>query len=207
MRYDDIVRMAIQYSDRQDDDGEVLSNIDSFLRIVEARINRVLSVQDQSKRAVIVTEEGQEYYGLPYDFSGLRDIEIRTSLTSTDRSTPTYMNPEQMNDHVALGGSRYAYTIIDGQIHLIPTTAECIIEIVYYSTLRPLDAISVQETWLSISSPDIYIFGLLVEISAFIRDFEASARWNDRFTNELKNLITDDQESRWSGSALQIKIG
>ena len=207
MKYAEIISTAIDYADRKDDDGEIANVIDSFLRIVEARINRVLKVQDQSKRAVMVTVEGQEYYGLPFDFSGLRDIEIRSTLIASERSTPMYLNPEQMNNHVTVGSSKYAYTIIDGQIQLNPTTDNCLIEIIYYSTLEPLNDNSTQETWLSRSSPDMYIFGLLVEISAFVKDVASTQVWDERFKSELANLSKDDQESRWSGTSLYIKLG
>ena len=207
MKYSEIVFTAIDYADRKDDDGEVAGVIDSFLRIVEARINRVIKVQDQSKRAVMVMVDGQEYYGLPYDFSGLRDIEVRESLIATTRTTPAYVNPEQMNNHVTLQGQKRVYTIIDGQIQINPVTEGSLIEIVYYSTLAPLNDNSNQETWLSRIAPDIYIFGLMVEISAFVKDASAAASWEQRFLTELNNLSVDDQESRWSGPALQIRVG
>ena len=210
MKYADIIDLAIEYADRSDDDGEVIAQIDRFLRVVEARINRKIKVQNQSKRAVIETREGIEYYGLPYDFSGIRDIEVKQTISGSDRSTPRYVNPEQMNEYVSVGGGQqgsYVYTIIDGQIQLNPTTDGCLIEIVYYARLPPLDGDTQQETWLSIQDPDIYVFGLVVEISAFTKDPESARIWDGRFKEELAALVTDDQESRWSGPALQIRTG
>jgi len=207
MRYHEIVNAAINYSDRRDDDGEILDNITTMLRFVESRVNKLINVQQQTRRAVMVTEEGDEYYGLPFDFAGLRDIEIRTTLDSTDRSTPEYLNPEQMNNHVASGSTKYAYTIIDGQIQLNPPTDNCVLEIVYYAKLLPLDAVSIQENWLSITAPDIYVFGLLVEISGFTRDAESGQIWDGRFLQEIQNMADHDQDSRWSGTSLFVKTG
>ena len=207
MRYDEIVSAAMRISDRTDDDGEVLAIIDTFFRLVESRVNKLVNVQEQTRRAVMVTDENQEYFGLPFDFSGLRDIEVKTSLTDPTRYTPGYLSPEQMNNHVTIESSKFAYTIIDGQIQLNPTTEDCVLEIVYYAKLLPLDAQSIQENWLSIEAPDIYIFGLLVEISSFVRDSEAAGLWDSRFIQEIQNMNTHDQETRWSGTALQIKLG
>lgn len=210
MKYADIIDLAIEYADRSDDDGEVRNQIDRFLRIVEARVNRKIKVQNQSKRAVIETKEGIEYYGLPYDFSGIRDIEVKQTISGSGRSTPRYVNPEQMNEFVDQGGGttgEYVYTIIDGQIQLNPTTIGCLIEIVYYARIPPLDADTQQENWISIQDPDIYVFGLVVEISVFTKDPDAARVWDERFKEELAALVTDDQESRWSGPALQIRTG
>ena len=46
MTYNDIVNLTLGYADRQDD--EVATRMDNFLRVTEARINRVLMTLDMS---------------------------------------------------------------------------------------------------------------------------------------------------------------
>ena len=97
MIYQDIISIAMDYADKTND-SEVAARMDSFLRIIEARVNRRLQVQKMSVRAYILTTENDEYYSLPDDFNGLRDIELKDSLSSANRTTLEYVSPEQMNN-------------------------------------------------------------------------------------------------------------
>ncbi len=204
MNYDQIKTAAIDYADRKD--AATAARMDTFLLMVEAQINRRLRTGAASRRATIPTKEGEEYFGLPSDFAGLRDIEVAPSGDSGDRVTPRYVSPEIMNSAVREGSSLLMYTIIANQIQINPTATGSVLEIVYYSKVTPLSQ-QVPETWLSVSAPDVYVFGLLVEISAFAKDADAAALWAQRFTQELTQIQNIDDVDRWSGPPLQIQIG
>jgi len=203
MNYTEVKQLALQYADRTD--ADVVDNIDMFLRITESRINKDLKIRQQFKRAVIETKADQLYYGLPSDFAELRDIEFRATVESTVPTTPTYLNPEQMNDLMASSGSTCAYAIIANQIQVWPASDKQVFEIVYASKLVPLSD-ATQETWLSIDSPEVYIFGLLVEISSYVKDGTAAQLWEQRFQQGLSALTSQDWNSRWSGNPLTIKV-
>jgi len=79
-----------------------------------------------------------------------------------------------------------------------------IIEIVYYQKLVPLTSLATTN-WLSASHPDVYTFGLLVEISSFVKDAEAKALWDARFMDAVAAIQTDDDRIRWSGTPLTIR--
>ena len=207
MNYNDIVELALSYADRQD--LEVTSKMDSFLKIVEARINRVLTVRKMALRTQLIMVKDQEYYGLPSDFVGLRDIEIQNVDDANARTTLHYKSPEQMNEASRNRNSidGIYYTIIADQLQVIPPQDGAILEIIYYQALPPLNNTSTQENWLSLSNPDCYIFGLLVEISSFVKDVAAKELWDARFQQELASIVNDDAINRWSGTALQVRLG
>lgn len=204
MNHNEIVAAALAYSNRSDTD--TAANMDNFLRITESRINSSIHVQKQSKRAVIQTSANQEYYGLPDDFAGLRDIEVKEETSSRVRDTLQYRNPEQFNQAASSGSTAPIYTIIADQIQTWPTFESCVLEIVYYAKLPPLGSVN-PENWLSRSNPDAYIFGLLVEISSFAKDVAASQLWEGRFQASLATIASADDKERWSGSALQVTLG
>ena len=204
MNYQTIVDLALSYADRED--TEVIDRMDGFLRMVESRINKRLQVWKMTSRAVIDMVSDQEYYGLPCDFSGMRDIEVYPTDSATDRVTPCYLNPEQMNTAILNKSDTLAYTIIADQIHITPQDTGKVLEIVYYSTLPELSAGNVTN-WLSSGNPDIYVFGLLVEINSFVKDGTAADIWNARFMDELSALSLEDQNIRWSGTPLVIRTG
>lgn len=201
MNYSDIVDTALAYADRTDS-TEVASRIDKFLRVVEARVNRVLQTRMQSKRAQIVTTEGQEFYGLPDDFAGLRDIEI---VVDNNRQTLQFMAPEALSLHINSSGVTPAYTIIGNSIRVWPQGGNQVIEILYYQRIIPLSS-TATENWLSKISPDAYIQGLLVEINTFVKDADAAALWDGRFRQTLADMELEDSWDRWSGPTMSVRL-
>ena len=212
MNYTEIVDLALSYADRSD--TEVSSRMDAFLRIVEAKISRRLAVMNMSVRTLLATQEGQEFYTLPTDYAGLRDIEIREDISSSSRSTLQYLSPEQMNNFSSLNkvygsgrGKGVYYTLVTNQIQIQPIQAGGkVLEIIYYRKVIPLSPIKA-ENWVSLSDPDLYVFGLLVEISSFTKDAGALQIWQQRFEETLEAVEVDDSDSRWAGTALQIRLG
>jgi len=208
MNYKTVKALALSYTDRKDQ--EVINRMDDFLRVIEARINRRIRVGNQTKRATLNTSSADQYIGLPADFGGMRDIQIQrvdpdTSVVS-NAITPSYVSPEVMNQNIFLGFDGPVYTIIAGQLQLFPVTDDSQVEIVYYATLPQLSA-AIPDTWLSDLSPDVYVFGLCVEISGFVKDAQAGQIWDARFEQELARIENIDTVDRWSGAALQIKLG
>lgn len=208
MIYSEIVDSALDYSDRLND-AELINRIDVFLRVVESRIKKMLMVQKMAIRSYIVTVADTEYYTLPSDFNGIRDVELKDSLDASSRCTLSYVSPEQMNNASTLRGSlgRYYYTIVANQIQIMPIPEENrIIEFIYYRSITPLSTANL-DNWVSIDYPEIYIFGLLVEISSFTKDAVAKQLWDERFKEAIAELDLSDAKTRWSGTALQVRVG
>lgn len=203
MDYAEIVKVALGYADRQD--KEVSDNMDNFLRVVESRVNRRLKINEQSTRSRILTSIDEEYYGLPSDFSAVRDIELQ-NVEGATTATLALVNPEQMNQHKIAGTKTMIYSIIANQLQIHPKQDGKVIEIVYYQKVPELGTLSATN-WLSINYPDCYIFGLLVEISAFVKDATTADLWDARFNNVIEETIVNDQKNRWSGTPLQTRIG
>ena len=209
MNYLEVKEIALSYSDRESD-AELPAKIDSFLRIVEARVDRALKVQRMTVRTLLTTVAGQEYYGLPSDFAGLRDIEVRSADTidgeARDRVTLEYLSPEQMNSATGIPASQsnIYYTIIANQLQISPPQDSNVLELVYYRKLPNLTE-NDNTNWLSEDNPDTYVFGLMVEISAFVKNEQSTALWDARFKESLAEIDLDDSKSRWSGSSLQVK--
>jgi len=202
MTYNEILNLALTYADRSD--SEVTDRMDDFLKMVESRVNRKLDIQKMAVRSQVFSVADKEYYGLPTDFKAIRDIEI-SELDGTGRQTLYYLTPEQMNGELPTVSNIY-YTIIADQFQIRPTQTEKILEIVYYQQVPPLTSTE-PENWLTSQAPDCYVFGLMVEINAFVKDAEVSMLWDGRFTACLDELDIQDAVSRWSGTPMQMRIG
>jgi hypothetical protein len=201
MNYADIVSLTLGYADRQD--TEVTSRIDLFMRVTEARINRLLMTLDMSCRATTPMSNTTEYYSLPINYSVMRSIKVIDNNNSKSRVTLLQVNPEQMANIINNGETQFpCYTVISGDIHVQPFYDNThSLEIDYFQTLPPLST-SITTNWLSDSNPDTYIFGLLVEINSFIKDANSATMWDARFNQALSEITNNDSKSTWSGTSL-----
>ena len=206
MNYKEIVTAAQAYTDRYDE--ELVTAIPSFTKIVEGKINNALRTGDQAVRAQIWLLRDQEYYGLPSDWGGARDVEILKDGTKTGGRTLTYLSPEEMNKVSRSPGRPYPrhnyYTIIAGQIQVAPPTDNEVLEIVYYQRLPALTQ-DADANWLTEKNPDAYIFGLCTEIAAFAKDAAAYETYKMRFAEAMADITMEDQVTRWSGPAHRVQ--
>jgi len=204
MIYSEIKDVALAYSMRKDQ--ETVEMMDSFLLMVESKMNRALDTKEMAYRTVLITSEDKGYYGLPDGFMSMRDIQVETEISGGEKNTPIYVSPEVMNNAISINSDVLIYTIIANQIQLHPVQDNQLLEIVYRKRIPALTS-KEQSNWVSIQTPDAYIFGLLVEISSFAKDAEAAQLWNSRFDEVLNTLQREDDVNRWSGPALRIQLG
>lgn len=209
MNYKQVREAAQSYVDRYDQ--ELVAAIPGFTKVVESKINTALKTGEQSVRAQIWLERNKEYYGLPSDWGGFRDVELvergsnslnqGTGYHPMGGMTLIYVNPEQMNGTSRRERQRY-YTVIANQIQVAPPTDNQILEVVYYQTVPPLTA-DADSNWLTEKHPDAYIFGLCSEICAFAKDAIGYELYKGRFIDSLMGIAQDDQVTRWSGPSLR----
>jgi hypothetical protein len=155
-------------------------------------------------RSQIWLQKGQEYYGLPCDWGGARDVEILHEGQQHGR-TLVYLAPEEMNKLSRQHGEHGYYTIIAGQIQVSPPADDQVLEVVYYQRLPEL-AEDDDTNWLTEKNPDAYIFGLCTEISAFAKDPMQFEVYKQRFNEAMIDITREDQITRWSGPALRTQV-
>ncbi len=204
MEYTAIKNLALAYADRED--VEVINNIDNMLYMVESNINTRLQIGDMTERATLPMDSEREYYCLPPDFRGMRTIQTY-KLDETTGKKPlgstqnlAYLTPEQIN---TLSGAVVCpfYTIINEQLLVRPTLDDgAIVEIVYYRKIPHLSALA-PNNWISDEYADLYVTGLTMEISDFVKDQEASQLWRGRFDDAVARIKRADWNERWSGNA------
>ena len=207
MDYATIISLSQAFADRYD--AETTDQMDNFLLLVEAKINRRLKTLDMSVRTRVDTVADQEYYGLPSDFAGVRSINVVDPADESDRRTLRFRTPEQMTDKAGETINEHEdhyYCIIAGQIQLMPAQAASLkLEIVYYQRLPPL-SVSNNSNWISDINPDVYINGMQAEISKFVKDKESALLWTAEFKASIEEIKDEDVDSRWSGTPMEIQV-
>lgn len=178
------------------DDATLAASIPDFVRMAEARFNRVLRTPDMEARATATATA--ERTALPTDFTGMRTVFIDGS---PDR-------PLEQRSLAALRGATRgtagiptAYAIADEAIVLAPSpVAATVLDMVYYRRLPALATNS--SNWLLTNHPDLYLFMSLLH--AELRG------WNDARLPMLKSavdgmlgeLMVDATRRQWGGAPL-----
>jgi hypothetical protein len=202
----EIITAAQAYMDRYDD--ELVGAMSAFFSIVEAKVNTALKTGAQAVRSQIPVVADQEYYALPCDFGGFRDVELvkgGQGATGFGGDTLSYASPEFMNGVKTEHGLRGYYTVIANQLQIRPAVGGDLIEVVYYQKVPSLIK-DEDSNWLSENHPDAYIFGVCTEIAAFAKDELAYTGYDTRFKASVTDIIIDDQVTRWSGPTLQMQV-
>lgn len=215
MNYAELKDAAVAYADRYD--AEVNDNLDLYILLTEARVNRLLKTRKQSARAYINVSDDREYYSLPPDWAGMRNVEVNVpnSVTSGYSTTVAHFADPITFDRVKQGnitGQGYYFLIIANQLRIFPIPeVGSSIEMVYYQKVPNLTAATIElpnaeSNWLSEDHPDIYLAGMTAEISLFAKDYDAATGWYERLTSAVSELDSVDWQERWSGDPLQIRV-
>jgi hypothetical protein len=208
MNYTELVAASKAYADRND--VEVADNIDIFILMAESRINRILKTREQSTRIYTPTIADQEYYTLPPDYVGMRNIQLNDGEPgSTVKVTPMcLLSPEQFDVQKSITYSNTIYySIINSQIQMYPLQeAGLTIEIVYFQKVPSLTS-EFPTNWLADSHPDIYLSGILSQIEAFTKNYDVSKAWDSSMSRGILELETTDVAEKWAGSSMVTRVG
>jgi hypothetical protein len=186
------------YADRFD--AEVITALPTLLKVAESRLSRMMRVREMSDTYTTEIVDGRDYYTLPADFAGMRNIQVK--YVNGGIVTPKYVNPEQGN---APTTSQY-YTIITNRLRMSPPlTGPGVIELAYYQRVAPLVE-DTDTTWLLQKNPDTYVCALMAEVEAFVKNDERSALWIAKLDKAFDEINYRDQDDRWSGNPLTINL-
>jgi hypothetical protein len=208
MNYNELVAASKAYADRQD--IEVDANVDIFILMAEARINRVLKTREQTSRAYAPTVDLQEFYTVPPDYAGMRHVKLNSALSTAEHVETQlhYLTPEQfaIRRGQTYCGTSY-YCVIADQIQVYPIIdAGQSIEMTYYQKVPNL-SLNNLTNWMSESHPDIYLAGITSEMETFAKNYEVGQSWDARMSRSINELDTVDELERWSGQPLVVRIG
>ncbi len=208
MNYTEIVDTALSYADRQD--TETVGKIDMFLRIVEARINRFLATQKMITSVQLPLVTDQTEYQLPNDFQSLHNCYFQSTVNVNVRNPLQLTTPEEYNTFLNTATSINHYNILGGNIRIDykPTDTDVVdwtLALEYFSRVIPLST-EVDTNWISEVNPDCYIFGLITEINAFVKDAQSTQFWNERFVAALSEIKLQDNDYMWNDGPIFTRV-
>jgi len=196
--YSELTTAVANWLDRDD----LTLRIPEFIALAEAKFNRVLRLRSMETKQTASTVAAQRNYNLPTNYIQMRNFQLNTSPLTT----LSYVTPE-IYDRLwggSTGGIPKFYTILADEISLGPIPGSVItMEMLFYKKFENLST-TVPTNWLILNSPDVYLYGVMVQAEPFIMNDERVALWGAFLNKAIQELQEQDNKDRHSGSALRV---
>ena len=180
--------------------ADLTSVIPDFISLAEAQIERTLRARQMIVRANASFDA--QYGAVPADFLEAKSLK----LTSTNPQTPlSFLSIDaldaEMTKYTGSGKPKF-FGIVGGQLRIVPTPdATYTTELTYYAKLAKLSNDNTTN-WLLASSPDIYLYGALLQAAPYLQDDARIQTWATLYERALNDLQTADDRGASSGGAL-----
>ena len=180
--------------------SDLTSVIPDFISLAEAQIERTLRARQMIVRANASFDA--QYGAVPSDFLEAKSLK----LTSTNPQSPlSFLSIDaldaEMTKYTGSGKPKF-FGVVGGQLRIVPTPdATYTTELTYYAKLAKLSN-SNTSNWLLASSPDIYLYGALLQAAPYLQDDARIQTWATLYERALNDSQTADDRSASSGGAL-----
>jgi hypothetical protein len=180
-------------------DDDISPAIPTFIRLCEARINRVLRTlaQETIVSATVQADEtlsGTNYVTLPDDFI---EIVAITSNETQDSQPLDYVSPDRM-----VNESYPGFYSIKSNIIMLPTGVSTIV--LTYMAKFPELTDTVTTNWLTANAYDALLYGSLSHAEGYLVNDERIALWHAGFKSAVDEINAQDETARTSGNTLRV---
>lgn len=175
------------------DRSDLTSAIPNFIVLAEAEFNRSIRHRKMIGRAT-ATISGR-YSATPSDW--MQTVQLQLNTDPIDMLE--YLTVEALNEKRAAssaGGRPRYFTMVGTEIEAYPAPdSDYTGEIIYYAKVPALSD-SQTTNWLLTLSPDIYLYGALVQSAPYLRDDERAGVWMTLYQQMVANMNVSDERSR-----------
>ena len=184
------------------DRDDLTDRIPEFITLAESRFNRLLRLRSMEAKYTANTVAGQRNLALPANYIQMRNFQVN----SNPLTTLSYVTPE-IYDRL-WGGSTSGipkfYTILANEVSFGPIPATVMeVEMLFYKKFDNLSVTTTTNTLLT-DSPDIYLYGSMLEAEPFIMNDERVPLWAAALDRAVSDMQEQDNKDRHSGSALRV---
>jgi len=184
------------------DRDDLTDRIPEFITLAESRFNRLLRLRSMEAKYTANTVAAQRNLALPTGYIQMRNFQVNTSPLTT----LSYVTPE-IYDRLwggSTGGTPKFYTILANEVSFGPIPGSVMeVEMLFYKKFDNLSVTTTTNTLLT-DSPDVYLYGSMMEAEPFIMNDERVALWATSLSKAISELQEQDNKDRHSGSALRI---
>lgn len=182
--------------------ADLTATIPDFISLAEAQIERKLRTRQMIVRSDASIDT--EYSAVPSDFLDTKSLKLNTNPV-TPMQFETIESLDQLASRTNASGKPTYFSIVGNQIRVVPTPdTTYTAELTYYAKLTKLSS-SVTTNWLLTSSPDIYLYGALLQAAPYLQDDARIAVWSALYQSGLDQLQLADDRSTTSGGSLTAR--
>ena len=196
--YSELQTAVANWLDRDD----LTDRIPEFIALAEARFNRVLRLRSMEAKYTADTVAGQRNLALPTSYIQMRNFQVNTSPLTT----LSYVTPE-IYDRLwggSTSGTPKFYTILANEVSFGPIPGSVMeVEMLFYKKFDNLTTLSPTNALLT-DSPDLYLYGAMLEAEPFIMNDERVPLWAAALDRAVSDMQEQDNKDRHSGSALRV---
>jgi len=180
-------------------DDDISPAVPTFIRLCEARINRVLRTlaQETIVSATVQPDQtlsGTNYVTLPDDFDEIVTI---TSPDTTDSEPLDYVSPERMVNETYPG-----FYSIKSNIIMLPTGVNTIV--LTYSAKFPELTDASPDNWLTANAYDALLYGSLTHAEGYVVNDSRIPLWESAYQTAVAAINEQDEIARTSGNTLRV---
>jgi len=183
--------------------SDLTSAITDFVSLAESQMERDLRTRQMIVRANATVNT--EYSALPDDYLEAKSFK----LTGTNPITPlVFQSINALDDlqvsYTSSGQPKY-FCVIGGQIRVLPTPdTSYVSELIYYAKLTKLST-SNTTNWLLTMSPDVYLYGSLLQAAPYLQDDARIQVWAGLYQKGIDALNLADERGSMTGGALMAR--
>ncbi len=184
--------------------SDLTSVIPDFITMAEAQFNRVLRHRKMVERATATLDS--EYSAMPADWLE----SIRYQLNTNPITVMEFVSPDQaavLKGAYSTSGKPIFYSQIGQQFQVIPAPdsgSAYTGELTYYAKIPALSSGNTSN-WLLVDSPDIYLYGSLLQSAPYLQDDQRLGVWSAIYQRLLEDLKVSDERSRMATSSLRMR--
>lgn len=176
--------------------------IPTFIRMVEANLNKHLRVAQMMTQATLTLTPGTDTEALPSDFLEARSLILQGA--ADNNLVLNYQTPRvlEMRSNSTQTGKPDNYTIIGEDLKFAPSPDSAYdVELEYFAEIPALTSGNTTN-WLLTDAPDIYLYGCLLQGAAYVRDRNILDTWRTAYYDSVRMLKRQYKIARSSGSGL-----
>lgn len=179
------------------------SVIPNFISLAEAQFNRSIRHRKMVVRADATLDT--PYFAVPADWLQT----IRFQLNTNPVTPLLFVTPEQALEEsmvYSAGQQPLFYTTIGQQFQVVPTPDTSYdAELLYYAKIPALSD-SATTNWLLTESPDIYLYGALIQSAPYLKEDDRINVWAGLYQRLIDDMMLADERARIGSSKLKTRI-
>jgi hypothetical protein len=182
---------------------DLSSTIPSFIALAEAQFNRSIRHRKMVTRSDATIDT--PYFAVPSDWQE----NIRFQLNTNPVTPLLYVTPEQATEESQVYSAAQQplfYTMIGQQFQVVPAPdGSYPAELLYYAKIPSLSD-SATTNWLLTESPDIYLYGALIQSAPYLKEDARVQVWATIYQQLLDDMKLADERARIGSSKLQSRF-